>query len=170
MFVDLKFELDWNCQKNKQTIGVLYLDDRTSAVKTKESQTTAAVSDLSVLTVSPVWSPHTPERRARCKAAPPQQRARPGSRSSAPQQTGRGRQSKTRCSSKTWPAESCAGRSVWTRRPETPGAAGWRQKGHCGQRKLEVFMFNWLFFSSDIWETFFFLSPNREVGHLLSVN
>lgn len=49
---------------------------------------------------SPVWSPQTPTRAARCRAAARQQRACSGNRSSAPQQTGRGRQNKIQCSSK----------------------------------------------------------------------
>lgn len=49
---------------------------------------------------SPVWPPHTPTRAARCRAAARQQRACSGNRSSAPQQTGRGRRNKIQCSSK----------------------------------------------------------------------
>lgn len=81
--------------------------------------------------LSPVWSPHTPEWPARRTAGSPRGRARPGSRSSAPRQTGRGRQSRTRYSSRTWPAVRCSGSAVWSIYPAalSASASGGRQRG-----------------------------------------
>ena len=53
--------------------------------------------------ISPVWPPHTPERSATHTEGALSRMVRAGSLSSAPQQRGRGNQSRRRCSSRTSP-------------------------------------------------------------------
>ena len=153
-------------QKATGLIGRLYLSN---VSKARMKSTSSILQYLQQrlcprCTLSPVWPPRTPERAARYKAEAPKERAGPGSRSSAPPRTGRGRRSKTRCSSKTWPAESCTSSPVWTSSSEASGASGWRghcgQKGRCCQRGRHCPRLTTYFSQVTFWDSDFLLSDN----------
>lgn len=126
--------------------------------------TTRGLNSPQKCILPPAWSPHTPMWPARRRAGSPRGRARSGSRSSAPRQTGRGRRSRTRYSSRTWPAARCTGSAVWSICPAalSASASGGRQRGaRFTTQSLPVRTFHfecWMFLFEFVWNVSFFFS------------